>query len=119
MTMPSPSAAVLVNTVDIYRAIPGQDADGAPQFTYPGNPTLAQVPCTVQAMAVNEVIDEQQRITQEREYKVMFAAATLAGPRDKIIYVDWSGVTHTLFAHIERDEAGRGAAFVVRAIERV
>lgn len=117
--MRSPSSRVLTNTVDIYAGTSAQDADGGPQWTYPAVPTLARVPCSVQAGAVEEITDEQQRVTSERQYKVMFGSATLVGPRDKLIYVDSSGVTHTLFARIERDEAGRGAAFVVRAIERV
>lgn len=117
--MRSPSSRVLANRVDLYLATLGQDADGAPQWTYPAIPTRAGVACSVQAGAVEEVVDEQQRVTQERQYKVMFAAATLVKPRDKFVYVDSSGVSHTLFARVERDEAGRGAAFMVRAIERV
>jgi hypothetical protein len=109
----------LINRVDIYAAVAGQDADGGPTWTYPAVPTRRQVACSVQAGSVEEVVDEQQRVTQERQYGVMFAAATLVQPRDKMVYVDSSGVSHILFARVERDEAGRGAAFVVRAIERV
>jgi hypothetical protein len=105
--------------VDIYAATATQDADGAVVYAYPAYPTAKGVRCSVQAGVVEEVSDELQRITQERQYKVMFAMATNIGARDKFIYMDGAGVTHILFARVERDEAGRGAAFVVRAVERV
>lgn len=118
MRMRSPSARVLINRVDIYAAVVGQDASGAPAFTYPAV-TCLNVACSVQAGAVEEMIDEENRVTRHREYIVMFANATHARPRSMIKYKDSTGVVHTLFAQIERDEAGRGAAFTVRATERI
>ncbi len=126
--MLSPSAMVRINTVDIWAAVPGQDANGAPQFTYP-SVTILRAECTVQAGEVEEIVEEdavasvgaggQQRVTRLLHYRIMFATPTLAKPRDKIIYIDSSNVVHTLFAHVERDEAGRAAAFVIRAVERL
>jgi hypothetical protein len=120
--MRSPSSRVLANRVDIYPAVAGQDANGAPQFTYAGSPA-SQVACTMQAGDVEEVVEEdaggQQRITRLLHYRIMFGSPTGVKPRDKIIYTDLAGIVHTLFAHVERDEAGRGAAFTVFAIERI
>lgn len=117
--MRSPSARVLANRADIYAATSAQDGVGGPEFTYPDIATYLAEPCSIQAGAVEEIVDEQQRVTQERQYKVMFGRQLGAAPRYKLKYVDSLGVSHTLFARVERDEAGRGAAFVVRAIERV
>lgn len=116
--MRSPSARVLRNRVDVYAATAGTDAVNAPTYTYPSVPTRSGVPCSVQAGPVEEVVDEQRRVTQERQYKVMFPGPTGTKPRDKLIYRDDAGVAHTLIVHVEQDQAGRGAAFVVRCVEK-
>jgi hypothetical protein len=67
-----------------------------------------------------ETVDEQQRITQLQEWRLMFGFPFPAvKARDKIIYVDFSGVTHTIFVEAARDNAGRGAALTVMCTERI
>lgn len=115
--MRSPSSRVLANTVDIYAAAPGQDLGGGVQYIYPAYPTMKGVPCSVQAGSVTEIM-ENDRITQKREYRVMFGSSIQVSARDRMIYTDSAGIQHILSEHIVRDEAGRGAAFVVYAVER-
>lgn len=116
--MRSPSARVLINTVDIYRGIQGQDADGGYRLTFDSAPTYAKEPATVQVGEFMEQFDEQQnRITQSLTYHIMTARACVVNARDKIVYTDTNGVTHELQAQANRDEAGRGAAFTIRATE--
>jgi hypothetical protein len=119
--MRSPSAKVCTNRCDIYVAANPTTADiaGGMVFAYPSAPTARQVPCTIQATMIREVVDEQDRITQVLEYKVMFAGFQNVSPRDKLLYQDPAGTTHTLFVEVQRDEAGRGAAFTVRATEKI
>ncbi len=114
-----PSSRVLINRVDIYQATEANDDAGGVQFIYPGSPTFGQVPCTIQAGAIEEVIDEQERITQLLHYKIMFSMAISVTPRDKLVYQDPAGVTRELFVEVQRDEAGRQAAYTVRAVERI
>lgn len=119
--MRSPSSKVLKNRCNIYTAPQNLMADsaGGMVFTYPSMPTIANEPCSIQAGAIRELIDEQDRITQYLEYKLMFARQLPVTPRDKITYVDPLGITRILFAEVQRDEAGRGAAFVVHATEKI
>ncbi len=115
--MRSPSARCLINTVDIYRGVQGQDADGGYRLTYP-SVTYASVPCTVQVGEFMEQFDEQQnRITQSLAYRIMTGQPYVVNARDKIVYTDTNGVTHELQAQANRDEAGRGGAFTIRATE--
>lgn len=88
-------------------------------FVYPSTPTFPQVACTIQADEIIEVVDEQDRITQRLSYKIMFAHQQPVTPRDMGVYVDKLGVQRTLFAEVQRDEAGRGAAFTVRWTEKI
>lgn len=121
--MRSPSARVLINSVDIYVGTEGRDLNAGPKEIYPTSPTYAAVPCTVQVGAYTEQTatdaDGQDRITQLLEYRIMFGQNYGITARDKIIYVDSAGTSHTLFAQAQRDEAGRGAAFTIRADERL
>lgn len=117
--MRSPSSRVLDTPVDFYSAVVGQDASGGPTFTYGAIPTLADLPCSPQAGAVMEIQDEQNRLIQEREWKLVFGRPIGPKVRDKFVFVDRAGVTHTVFAHVERDEAGRGSTYVARCIERL
>ncbi len=104
--------------MDIYRGIQGQDADGGYRLTYASAPTYANVPATVQVGEFVEQFDEQQnRITQALVYRIMTGGACVVNARDKIVYTDFNGVTHTLQAQANRDEAGRGGAFTIRATE--
>jgi hypothetical protein len=116
--MRSPSSRVLINRIDIYVGVPGLDAVRAPQWTYPDLPTLRDIPCTVQSLGPMEVVDDQNRITQTSAYMVMFASDPGVKPRDKIIWRDNTRTLRTLFVQSSFDEAGRGAAFTIRAIEK-
>ncbi len=116
--MRSPSARCLINVVDIYRGIEGQDADGGYRLTFAARPTYAGVPATVQVGEFIEQFDEQQnRITQALVYRIMTGIPCVVNARDKIVYIDSNNVQHTLQAQANRDEAGRGGAFTIRATE--
>ncbi len=121
--MRSPSARCLINSIDIYVATEGRDLNGGPLEVYPATPTYKGIPCTVQVIAYTEQpasdADGQDRITQLLEYRIMFGQNYTITARDKIVYVDGAGVSHTLFAQAQRDEAGRGGAFTIRADERL
>lgn len=119
--MRSPSARVRKDRLDIYQAISPTmgDSAGGMVIIYPPFPTFGQVPCTIQAGEILEIVDEQDRITQYLSYKIMFARQQPVTPRDKGVYVDPLGVQRILFADVQRDEAGRGAAFTVRWTEKV
>lgn len=125
--MRSPSSRCLINRVDVYPAINGQDADGAVQFTYAQTATYESLPCTVQVMDYEEVVEEstsmgdsgQRRITRLLHYRILFGAYVRGLSRAKVIWIDNNRVTHTLFTQASRDEAGRGAAFTIKAVERL
>lgn len=114
--MRSPSARCLINHVDVYVAVIGRDKDGGTIYTYPVL-TFPSVACTVQAQGFAEVVDDQQRVTKQVDYKIMFAQPMNLQPRAKIIWADSTGSLHYLFYAADRDEAGRGAAFTVHAME--
>ncbi len=119
--MRSPSARCLDNHADIYlveRPIQ-TDAAGGIVYTYPSAPSIKDVPCTIQAGSVIQIVDAQERLTEYLEYKVMFATQQPTNSQDKLVYTDKLGVTRTLFAQAQRDEAGRGAAFTVHWVERI
>lgn len=116
--MRSPSSRILANSVDYYAATQAQGLGGGVQYGYPAMPTIRGLAASVQPGATEEVLDED-RLIQERQYKIVLGQPLNVSVRDKFVWVDRAGVTHTLFAHVTRDEAGRGAAFVVRAVERL
>lgn len=115
--MCNPSGRVLDQTVDYYPAVISKDAVGAPQYTYPFA-TARDVPCSAQPGVIDE-IEDQGRIIQERQWKLLFAQPIPGMARGMFLHTDRAGATHTLFAHVGRDEAGRGRMFVVRCVERV
>jgi hypothetical protein len=117
----SPSAKVLANRCDIYVANSQtrSDAVGGVEFIYPPTPTYSNVPCTAQAMEFEEIVDEQERITQFMHWKFIFGNQQSVNPRDMIIYLDSLGNSHTIYATAQRDEAGRGAAFTIKAVEKI
>lgn len=117
--MRKPSGRLLINRVDVYVATTAQGADGSYQPTYPSTPTYSSVPCTVQSPSININTDEFQRVTETKDYKVMFATDLGLNPRDKIVWIDSSGVSHSLFVDASKDYAGRGAAFGVHASETI
>lgn len=118
--MRAPSARVLSNNVDIYLSTLAQDADGSYLPTYPTVASMFDVACSVQPQGVEEVFDDQERLTQEYIYEVYFGTMNPGvNPRDKLVWVDFSGVPHTLFVRPSRDNAGRGSVFTVYAVERL
>ena len=114
-----PSANVLINRVDIYRGTDSTDLDGGYIPTYslikPG------VMCSVQFDRVAEVVNDANghRITEEHEYTVMFGSNPDVKPRDKFIQTDRAGNGRVLFVRGTENCAGRSAAFVVNAVERI
>jgi hypothetical protein len=112
---------VLANTVDIYAALDGPPSDGigGPVWPYPPTPTYSRVACTAQPVEYEELVDAQERVTQLVHWRLIFASQQAIDPKDKFIFVDSSGVTHTLFVNAQRDNASRGAAFTVKAVERI
>lgn len=116
--MRSPSSRVLSDVADWYPGALGQ-SDGGPTYTYSGIPARKAIACSAQAGEVMEEVDPQGRVTQVRMWKLFFAQPTNAAARDKFVVVDRYGTSHTLFAHVERDEAGRGSTFVVRCTEMI
>ncbi len=116
--MQSPSAQCLINSVDIYSAVLGRDRDGGYQPTYPSK-TYSAVPCSAQQKGIAEVSD-QDRITEVQLWRIMFGFPfPVVKARDKILYVDFAGTTHTLFVDSSQDNAGRGAALTIQCTERV
>ncbi len=115
--MRSPSARVLINTVDIYLNVAGPDNEGGPDFTFPSTPNFSKVPCTVQPTGT-ETVDSQNRLTQIDFYNVIFGFVPNLSARDLMIWVDALGITHKLFVQNDTDMAGRGAAYMVTAVER-
>ncbi len=109
---------MLDNRADIYLSTSGRGTDGGVTYPYPSTPTYRQVPCSAQAMGFFEDSGQDGRITQVTEWKLIFAMAINVTPRDKIVTVDPQGVTRTMYVEAARDNAGRNAAFTVRAIER-
>lgn len=102
---------LLPSTVDIYPATVGQD--------YASQPAQQAIPCNAQPRLVEEIFDEQQRISRVRRYHVFFNDNPNVSVRDKMIVQQPDGSTHTLFVEVDRDEGGMGAYFVIRAIERL
>ena len=116
--MQGPSAAILINEVDIYPAIAGQDVDGGYKVTYAANPTYDSVACMVEADDMYEVL-EQERIVQYLVWYIMTDKRYNLLARSKIIYVDDGGETHTMITEASRGEAERGGVYTIRASERI
>lgn len=117
--MRSPSSRIRANVADYYASTVSLDEVQAPQYGYPSIPTVAAIPCSAQPGAVDEITDEAGRITRRREWKLLFDRPTGAMPKDKFVVTTPTGSTHTIFAHVERDEAGRGAAWTVFGTEMI
>jgi hypothetical protein len=112
-----PSANVLVNLVDLYRYAPTQDADAG---AVPAYVLIASaVKCSIQPGSAREVVDDQDRITLVRDWEMYPIADYGLKPRDKIIYVDFGSVTHTIFVEGPIDMAGRGRVWGVTGTEKL
>jgi hypothetical protein len=64
-------------------------------------------------------VEDQGRITQRVGWLLIFGSYLGLSPKDKILLMDAGGVLHTMFVEASRDNAGRDAAYSVRAEERV
>lgn len=117
--MRSPSSKCLSNRADYYQATQTQDPDGGVQFTYPGVPTVQRLACSAQPGDPEEVIDDQNRITQEVPWRLFFTDNINAKARDKFVYTDQYGVVHILFVKAGRDGAGKGSYIGVNCIEKI
>lgn len=115
--MRSPSARVLNQTCAIYRATRGQDTSGGASYSY-GSSASASLACSAQPHEFEEVY-ENDRVTQVRHWRLMFTVDPGLLSRDKVVWTDRAGVTHTGFVQASRDEAGRGAAWTARVIEKL
>ncbi len=110
-----PSARILRNQVNFFRAVPSQDPDGAPSYSQVGERSYQ---CSIQP-SKTEVVDEQDRITILTVYELIFAENPNLNPRDKLVWNDIdNGITHTAFCNDTNNEAGRGMAWYVTAVER-
>jgi hypothetical protein len=116
--MRSPSGRCLTNLCDIFPVTLGQDQDGGTTFAYPATPNPGAQPCSAQPVAVREVI-ENDRITRWRDWEVMFGIATPVSARDQLVITDNQGNKHTAFVEDKQDQAGRGSAFVVYAVQKL
>lgn len=116
-TMRNPSARILNQPCVVYSAIRGQDTTGGVQYTYSDSASQVLI-CSAQPHEYEEVY-EGERITQVRHWRFMFAANPSVRPRDKVMWNDSSGGSHIGFVQTFRDEAGRGAAWTARVIEKL
>jgi hypothetical protein len=109
---------VLNTTVNAYVGVLSTDAAGGVIYTFP-TLTYPSEPASVQAHDISEVIDAQERITQVLNYRIMLGRPLALIPRAQILWTDRAGVTHTLFYEAQKDNAGRGAATTIKAVERL
>lgn len=116
--MRKPSGRVLANRVDIYRATTVRRGTGYDP-TYSATPDVAGVPCSVQNSSRMGGETGTARLTQVNEYDVMFAADYGLMIRDRLVWVDSAGTSHTLYIETSYDNAGRGAAFTVSCTELI
>ena len=116
-----PKIPSLINTdiVDIYVGVIGQGSAGSYQPTYPSSPTMQSVPCSVQFSGIAEIVDEQGRVTQLNSYSIMIPANPGVRVRDKIVWTDKGGVTHTAFVQSSVEITGEGNTWEVPVIERI
>lgn len=116
--MRSPSSRVLNQRCDVYVPTTTQDRSGGYVPVYPTNPTYSEVPCSAQPGGFVEEFD-QGVLVQRKEWRLILRDALSVAPRTKIVVTDSARVTHTLYVLAERDEAGRGAAYSIKAVERI
>ncbi len=115
--MRSPSPRVMNQPCAVYPAVRGQDTTGGVQFTN-SDAASSLLTCSAQPHEYEEVY-ENDRLTQLRHWRLMFATEPGLLPRDKVTWSDPAGVSHTGFVLTSRDEAGRGAAYTVKVVEKL
>jgi hypothetical protein len=117
--MPGPSPQILIHTIDLYPAIDGRDSTGGYAPTYAAAPTYQAVDSFVTLIGYDEVEDEQKRLTKLHFYRIMTGERYALTLRSKIIWIDDTSVSHTLFSGANRGEAERSGAYTIRATERL
>jgi len=93
-------------------------ADGGYAPIYATTANILNLPCTVQYTGVEKTVDELNRITELRHYAILCQSDPGTDPDDMLVYVDNSGISHTLFVNATNDQAGRGSCWRIQATER-
>lgn len=119
MAWPKIPSIISTDLVDIYHGTNSRDASGSPQIPYPENPSCLQVPCSVQFDTIEEVVDEQNRVTQFNRYNVMFGTNPSVKARDLVVWTDRGGVTHRAFVRSTVEVTGEGNCWEVPVVERI
>ena len=119
MTWPKIPALIMTDTVDVYSGTTGRDSAGGPDISYALSPTIAGIRCSVQFDSIEEIIDEQNRVTQRNLYNVLFQENPGVKARDMFIWVDSGGVVHRLFARSSVELTGEGETWEVPVVERI
>lgn len=115
--MRKPSARVLANRVDLYRAVAGISGTGY-KPTYSAYPDVVSIPCSVQPVALTAGEEGgPRRVNVISAYRLIFDRDWDMDVRDKLAWTDSLGVTRTLFVETTKDNAGRNAAFSIVAVE--
>ena len=115
--MRQPSSRIIRQSCQVYPATRGQDTTGGVQYTYPIAASMG-LRCSAQPHEYEEIY-ENDRITQVRHWRLMFTSDPGVKPRDMLVWTDHASLTHTGYVQTSRDEAGRGLAYTVRAIEKL
>jgi hypothetical protein len=120
-----PSPNITTNTIDIYAratAYSGDgDLDGNAGYPSIGTPSFSTVPCSVQLYNA-DLADPSLKANVIFFGSVLFnvddfPAGYTPRYRDKYLWIDGLGTTHTLFTTLPIDQAGGGKAFEVPVIE--
>jgi hypothetical protein len=119
MAWPKIPSLLLTDAVDIYAGSKGRDSGGGIDPVYPAQPTMPGVLCSVQWESVDEVVDDQNRVVRMNLYNVMFQNNPSVKARDKMIWQDSGGVTHTLFVRSSVELTGEGQTWEVPVVERI
>ena len=119
----SASSKVFPLTIDIYRAVYALAADGSYSPTYPVLPDVRKMPCSISYKSASTTRTvahlEIDRITLLRHYQILTPVDPKVSPRDKLIYIDLSKVSHTLFVDLYNDTDGLGINWTIEATEKV
>lgn len=95
--MPSAWDEFLIHTADVWRFAPGQDDDAGVARPYPdAAPYAAGVACYVENGSSARIYAED-RVIQEDQYTVFFAANAGFRLNDRIDWTDSAGAAHKLF----------------------
>lgn len=108
-----------IHFVDIYKFVPVTDDDGTvvADLSYADTPTQTAVLCNVFPEGAMVTEDRLDRVMETWGYTIDFPADPAIGPRDKLVWVDPSGVTRLLFAAGTSNNSGRSMSWSVGATE--